>query len=128
MPFADKACAEPPEWGVRTTRFGSRSNTICFPMRRTAAIRVRSKVDAISRAGDFSGSGFCPSHTDSITSPVTRFASPRAIVSTSGSSGTFLSVQKPSRSRQAGSYWEINVMQEGTALLRRVWTTTQASL
>jgi hypothetical protein len=46
-----------------------------------------SRVAAISDAGDFSGSGFDPSHTDSMTSPVTRLASPRAIVSTSGNSG-----------------------------------------
>jgi hypothetical protein len=44
-------------------------------------------VAAISAAVDFNGSGFDPNHTDSITSPVTRLAKPRAIVSTSGSSG-----------------------------------------
>src|SRR6185295_16915231 len=46
-----------------------------------------SSVAAISAAGDFSGSGFDPNQTDSITSPVTLLARPRAIVSTSGSSG-----------------------------------------
>jgi len=46
-----------------------------------------SRVATISDAADFSGSGFDPSQTDSITSPVTRLAKPRAMVSTSGSSG-----------------------------------------
>jgi len=71
----------------RDGRSLSRSNTICFPTRRTSKIRLDSKVAAISGAGDFSGSGFDPSQTDSITSPLTRRARPRAIVSTSGSSG-----------------------------------------
>ncbi len=71
--------------GARATL--SRSNTMCLPILRTAAMRLCSRVAAITDAGDFSGSFFEPSHTDSITSPVTRLASPRAIVSTSGSSG-----------------------------------------
>ena len=71
--------------GARATQ--SRSKTMCFPMRRTAAMRLCSRVAAISVAGDFSGSFFWPSQTDSITSPVTRLARPRAMVSTSGSSG-----------------------------------------
>jgi hypothetical protein len=50
-------------------------------------MRLFSSVAAISNAGDFSGSGFDPSHTDSMTSPVTRLANPRAMVSTSGNSG-----------------------------------------
>ena len=69
------------------TRAIYRSRTMCFPTRRTAAIRRDSSVAAISAAEDFNGSGFDPSHTDSMTSPVTRLARPRAIVSTSGSSG-----------------------------------------
>src|SRR5580700_1526306 len=60
---------------------------MCFPMRRTPAMRLCSSVAAISRAEDFSGSRFRPSQIDSITSPETRLASPRAMVSTSGSSG-----------------------------------------
>ena len=60
---------------------------MCLPMRRTVAMRLCSSAAAISRAGDFSGSGFSPSQIDSITSPDTRLASPRAMVSTSGSSG-----------------------------------------
>src|SRR5579863_3928313 len=60
---------------------------MCLPMRRTAAMRLCSNVAAISGAEDFSGSFFRPSHTDSTTSPVTRLARPRAMVSTSGSSG-----------------------------------------
>ena len=56
-------------------------------MRRTVEMRLCSSAAAISRAGDFSGSGFWPSQTESITSPETRLASPRAMVSTSGSSG-----------------------------------------
>src|ERR1700722_12050587 len=58
-----------------------------FPMRRTPAIRLCSSVATIPPAGDFNGSGFSPSHTDSTTSPVIRLASPCAMVSTSGSSG-----------------------------------------
>ena len=65
----------------------SRSNTMCFPTRRTPAIRLDSSVATISDAADLSGSGLDPSHTDSMTSPVTRLAKPRAMVSTSGSSG-----------------------------------------
>src|SRR5580658_4711085 len=65
----------------------SRSNTMCFPTRCTAPIRLDSRVATISDAVDFSGSGLDPSHTDSMTSPVTRLARPRAMVSTSGSSG-----------------------------------------
>ncbi len=60
---------------------------MCLPMRLTVAMRLCSSVAAISRAEDFSGSGFRPSQMDSITSPETRRASPRAMVSTSGSSG-----------------------------------------
>ena len=60
---------------------------MCLPMRRTAAMRLCSRVAAIADAGDFSGSFFWPSQTDSMTSPVTRLARPRAMVSTSGSSG-----------------------------------------
>ena len=48
---------------------------------------LRLQVATIFAAGDFKGSGFEPSHTDSMTSPVTRLARPRAMVSTSGSSG-----------------------------------------
>src|SRR5580692_7589754 len=65
----------------------SRSNTMCFPTRRTAPMRLDSRVATISDAVDFSGSGLDPSHTDSMTSPITRLARPRAMVSTSGSSG-----------------------------------------
>src|SRR5579863_6271838 len=65
----------------------SRSNTMCFPTLCTAPIRLDSRVATISDAEDFSGSGLDPSHTDSMTSPVTRLARPRAMVSTSGSSG-----------------------------------------
>src|SRR5207302_1478770 len=65
----------------------ARSTTICFPTRRTPTIRLPSRVSTIAAAGDFRGSGFEPSQTDSIRSPVTRLASPRAMVSTSGSSG-----------------------------------------
>jgi len=50
-------------------------------------MRVLSRAAAISDAGDLSGSGFSPSQMDSMTSPVTRLARPRAMVSTSGSSG-----------------------------------------
>jgi hypothetical protein len=50
-------------------------------------MRWDSKVATIFAAGDFKGSGFDPSQTDSMTSPVTRLARPRAMVSTSGSSG-----------------------------------------
>src|SRR5580700_1478206 len=56
-------------------------------MRCTEAMRPCSSAETISRAGDFRGSGLRPSQTDSITSPVTRSASPLAMVSTSGSSG-----------------------------------------
>src|SRR5579863_7010737 len=74
----------------------SRSKTMCFPTRRTLAIRLDSRVATISDALDFSGSGLDPSHTDSMISPVTRLARPRAMVSTSGSSG-MESVYKASR-------------------------------
>ncbi len=60
---------------------------MCLPTRRTPAMRACSSVLTISPGGDFSGSGLLPSHTDSITSPVRFCASPRAMVSTSGSSG-----------------------------------------
>src|SRR5437016_5372869 len=50
-------------------------------------MRVPSRVLEISAAGDFSGSGLLPIHTDSMRSPVTRLCSPRAMVSTSGNSG-----------------------------------------
>ena len=75
------------EGSARPTPLLSRSNTMCLPIRRTATMRLRSRVPAISEAGDFSGSFFWPSQTDSTTSPVTRAASPRTMVSTSGSSG-----------------------------------------
>ena len=65
----------------------SRSKTMCFPIRCTSEIRFASRAATISDAGDFNGSGFDPSHTDSMTSPLIRFANPRATVSTSGSSG-----------------------------------------
>ena len=91
-PLADKACPELGEESVRLAWFGlawfgSRSKTMCFPTRRTVAMRLCSSTAAISRAEDFSGCGFCPSQTDSITSLETRLANPRAMVSTSGSSG-----------------------------------------
>src|SRR4051794_19168068 len=60
---------------------------MCLPARRTSAMRAPSSVRAISRAGDFSGSGLLPTQTLSITSPVTCRDRPRAMVSTSGSSG-----------------------------------------
>ena len=84
--LADKACPEL-EGSVRPTSPRSRSKTMCLPMRRTAAMRLCSRVAAMSDAGDFSGSFFWPSQTESTTSPVTRLARPRAMVSTSGSSG-----------------------------------------
>ena len=65
----------------------SRSKTMCLPTRRTPLMRFDSSVATMSLAVDFSGSGFDPSQTDSITSPATRLFSPRAMVSTSGSSG-----------------------------------------
>ena len=87
--------------GARPTRpAGSRSNTMCFPTRRTPAMRWDSSVETISAAVDFSGSGFDPNQTDSMTSPVTREASPRAIVSTSGNSGMKNSLQSSVFSRQ----------------------------
>src|SRR5258708_7650635 len=73
---------------------------MCFPILRTAAMRLCSRTAAISSAGDLRGSGFWPSQTDSITSPVMRWARPRAMVSTSGSSGMFFSVQKRFAPRQ----------------------------
>ena len=60
---------------------------MCFPTRLTPAMRLFSSVATISDAADFNGSGFSPSQTDSIMSPVTRLAKPRAMVSTSGNSG-----------------------------------------
>src|SRR5579863_10352107 len=72
--------------GEATAPF-SKSNTMCLPTRRTPAIRFDSRAATISLAEDFSGSGFDPSQTDSITSPATLLFSPRAMVSTSGSSG-----------------------------------------
>jgi hypothetical protein len=45
-------------------------------------------VEAITLAGDLSGCFREPIQTDSIASPATRLSSPRAMVSTSGSSGT----------------------------------------
>ena len=66
----------------------SRSNTMCLPARCTRAIRLPSSVEAIMPAGDFSGCFREPIQTDSMVSPVTRLSRPRAMVSTSGSSGT----------------------------------------
>jgi hypothetical protein len=87
--------------GARPTRpVGSRLNTMCLPTRLTPAMRCDSSVATISAAGLFSGSGFDPSQTDSMTSPVTRLARPRAIVSTSGSSGMENSLQSSVFSRQ----------------------------
>ena len=63
------------------------STTMCFPIRSTPTILAPSSASAISRAEDFSGWGFSPIQTDSITSPRARWAKPRATVSTSGSSG-----------------------------------------
>ena len=64
-----------------------RSITMCFPALCTRSMRAPSSNPAIARAEDLSGSGLLPIQTDSITSPVTRLANPRAMVSTSGSSG-----------------------------------------
>jgi hypothetical protein len=83
--LAGKARPEPADGSTRSTP--SKSKTMCFPTRRTATIRLRSRVAAMSSAGDFSGSGLSPSQTDSITSPETLADNPRAMVSTSGSSG-----------------------------------------
>ena len=71
----------------RLRRERCKSKTMCLPTRRTCRIRACSSTEAISEAVDFSGSGFSPSQTDSMTSPAIRWLSPRAIVSTSGSSG-----------------------------------------
>ena len=80
---------------LRPFRVGSsRSKTMCLPTRRTCSIRARSNTVAISFAGDFSGSGFSPNQTDSTTSPATRRSRPRAMVSTSGSSGTASSLRQ----------------------------------
>ena len=62
--------------------------TICLPTRRTQSIREPSRVHAISSAGDFSRLLLSPIHTDSMTSPATCRCRLRAVVSTSGSSGT----------------------------------------
>src|SRR5579871_5556003 len=82
--------------GFRATPFLSRLKTMCLPIRPIALIRLYSRACAIAPAGDFSGSFFEPSQTDSITSPVTRLARPRAMVSTSGSSGIFFVRQSKS--------------------------------
>jgi len=74
---------------------------MCFPTRRTPAMRARSSVAWISAAGDLSGSGFEPSQTDSMRSPRTRSASPRAMVSTSGSSGMDSTVYRKTKSPEA---------------------------
>jgi hypothetical protein len=63
-------------------------------------MRWDSSVETISAAADFSGSGFDPNQMDSMTSPVTREASPRAIVSTSGNSGMKNSLQSSVFGRQ----------------------------
>ena len=55
-------------------------------------------TEAIYAGGDFNGSGFDPSQTDSITSPAMFLSRPRATVSTSGSSGMRISVRQGSRS------------------------------
>ncbi len=82
---------------------------MCLPMRRTAAMRLCSRVAAIADAGDFRGSFFWPSQTDSTASPVTRLARPRAMVSTSGSSGMGAGTDhlKPPRTRRfTKEIWE----------------------
>ncbi len=61
---------------------------MCLPTRRTPSIREPSRVRAISSAGDFSRLVLSPIHTDSMTSPATCRCRVRAVVSTSGSSGT----------------------------------------
>ncbi len=110
MPRWTIHCEVEPSAGVRFRRLAgritgavslrSRSNTMCLPIRRTCAMRVCSSVLAISAAGDFMVCGFDPSQTDSIWSPATRFCNPRAMVSTSGSSGTRTSLQSSVPSRQ----------------------------
>jgi hypothetical protein len=104
VPFRFRSARRRAGEGARATSFWScsRSKTMCLPMRRTAAIRLCSRVAAIAEAGDFRGSFFWPSHTDSTASPVTRLASPRAMVSTSGSSGIDLGIEhlKPPRTRR----------------------------
>jgi hypothetical protein len=76
----------------------SRSNTMCLPARCTRTIRLPSSVAAMTPAGDLSGCGREPIQTDSTVSPAARVSRPRAIVSTSGSSGTLsgykISVEK----------------------------------
>jgi len=66
----------------------SRSNTMCLPARCTRTIRLPSSVEAMTPAGDLSGCGLEPIQTDSTVSPAMRVSRPRAMVSTSGSSGT----------------------------------------
>ena len=61
---------------------------MCLPTRWTQSIRDPSRVRAISSAGDFSRLVLSPIHTDSMTSPATCRCRLRAVVSTSGSSGT----------------------------------------
>src|SRR5580693_4662083 len=91
----------------------SRSNTMCFPTRCTAPIRLDSRVATISDAADFNGSGLDPSHTDSMTSPVTRLARPRAMVSTSGSSGMRLVYRR----RATGIRLQENLVRDACSLM-----------
>ena len=66
----------------------SRLNTMCLPARCTRTIRLPSSVAAMMAAGDLSGWFLEPIQTDSTLSPAMRVSRPRAMVSTSGSSGT----------------------------------------
>src|SRR5208282_1200928 len=91
------------EGRLRGTR--ARSKTMCLPTRRMITIRLCSSVAAIFDAVDLRISGFSPSHTNSMTSPVTRLARPRAMVSTSGSSGMCLPFDEGSSWRDSCRDW-----------------------
>ena len=63
------------------------SITMCLPVRWTATINRSRNPAACLEGGVLNGSRCEPNHTSTIRSPRTRASTPRAIVSTSGSSG-----------------------------------------
>ncbi len=65
----------------------SRSKTMCLPTRWTRSMRRPGSSFAISWGEDLKGSGFPLNQVVSMRSPRRRSSTPRAMVSTSGSSG-----------------------------------------
>ena len=68
---------------------GARVQTMCLPTRRTERMTRFSRPAAWVAGGAEKGSGWEPNHASVMRSPWRRWWTPRAMVSTSGSSGIF---------------------------------------